>query len=447
MRKEYDITSSEDLIDKIVEFLISLPIYEIEVPRKRKTYQSDALIKFRNGYEYAVVHNVDKNVYLMFFSFDNKYVHMLASTEYDDTKDIFYQQGIIVKDSIKMAESGILSQDVIERNYYHIIPSLSMYDVNSLVCNYHPEDKMVMLSGIRTKPIEYEWGTDEYVNTITYNMCFGGIKRNQAQTSGFLMGGDFCLTLEVINRSTYFKKANMYSYLYSYVNILPSALEDNINYHFKLIREYVDTINRIWIDYPLEDENTKTFTKIASGKDSLHKFQWFLQTDVDEYGFRDKRWLLGNQESKAVINGDGDTEKNQLPNIPVLPMWATTLNMGNYIPLKVSNSLEEGTLPTYKYLMSRGLTEKGRTVNTLNNISLILPIYFYIKRDPEMANIYSFYGYTDTVNYVNMYNMFTNTLKESNYPIDKAEYNCFQTGRRRQAYGDVGYNGVAFRQE
>ena len=46
-----------------------------------------------------------------------------------------------------------------------------------------------------------------------------------------------------------------------------------------------------------------------------------------------------------------------------------------------------------------------------------------------------------------MYNMFTDMMKESNYPIDKAIYNCFQTGRRRQAYGDVGYNGIAFKQE
>jgi len=451
VRKEYNnIESSTNLIESIVDLLLHTGIYDVVVATKKKEYTPTEIFTIRDSYTYAVVKNTRLNMYVIFFTTGNKYIHMIASTEYDDSKDIFYQQGIIVNDTIKSAESGILTEPTkIQKNQYFIFPSLSMYDVTRLVCNYEKEDGMVLLSGIRTKPIEYEWGTDKYVNTITYNMCFGGLKRNSKQQATFLMGGDFCLTIELIHRSMFNRAANNYIYMYSYINILPSALEDSIKYHFKLLDGYIQhDIQREWVDYPFEDENIRHFTKILEGRNTLHKFNWFLRTDIDEYGYRDNtRWLLGEEKSKVVLDGDYDKETSQLPNIRVLPIWATTLNMKHYIPLVASNSLEEGTLPTYKYLMSRKQEERGRNVNTLNSISLILPIYFYVKRDPNELNIYSLYGYSDVVNYVNMYNMFTDTMKESNYPIDKAIYNCFQTGRRRQAYGDVGYNGIAFKQE
>lgn len=452
MRKEYNtIESSTNLIKSIIDFLSQTGIYDIKVATKKKEYPIDEKFQIRDSYTYAVVKNIRLNMYIIFFTTGNKYIHMLASTDYDDTKDIFYQQGIIVNDTIKSAESGILSVPTnIQKNQYFIFPSLSMYDATRLVCNYSDEDGVVLLSGIRTKPLEYEWGTDPYVNTITYNICFGGLKRNNNALSTFLMGGDFCLTVEVIHRSTFNKGANNYMYLYSYINILPSALEDSINYHFKLLGGYIqDSDQKEWQDYPFENEDTRHFTKILEGRATLHQFNWFIRTDIDEYGYRDNnRWLLGDEDSKIILDGDYDKEqKSQLPNIKIMPIWATTLKMKHYIPLVASNSLDEGTLPTYKYLMSRTLTEKGRNVNTLNSISLILPMYFYVKRDPNELNIYSLYGYSNVINYVNMYNMFTDTMKESNYPIDKTKYNCFQIGRRRQAYGDVGYNGIAFKQE
>ena len=53
----------------------------------------------------------------------------------------------------------------------------------------------------------------------------------------------------------------------------------------------------------------------------------------------------------------------------------------------------------------------------------------------------------NVIRYVNMYNMATNHIKNGNYPVEVHKYNCFQTGIRRNMFGLLGYNGIAFRQE
>ena len=177
MRKEYNnIESSTNLIESIVDFLLHTGIYDVLVATKKKEYPPTERFTIRDSYTYAVVKNTRLNMYVIFFTTGNKYIHMIASTEYDDSKDIFYQQGIIVNDTIKSVESGILTEPTkIQKNQYFIFPSLSMYDVTRLVCNYEKEDGMVLLSGIRTKPIEYEWW----------------IKKKQQTTSYFLNGWRF----------------------------------------------------------------------------------------------------------------------------------------------------------------------------------------------------------------------------------------------------------------
>ena len=86
-------------------------------------------------------------------------------------------------------------------------------------------------------------------------------------------------------------------------------------------------------------------------------------------------------------------------------------------------------------------------MNTLNNISLIFELYLMCRRDPWSLNEYSCMGYTKIINYVNMYNMSTNSLVDGHFPTNKGEFNCFNMGTRRNVFGVKGYNGLAFKQE
>ena len=70
-----------------------------------------------------------------------------------------------------------------------------------------------------------------------------------------------------------------------------------------------------------------------------------------------------------------------------------------------------------------------------------------VQRDPSVLNEYSCVGYTNIVNFVNMYNMSTNRVINGTFPVKLAYYNCFQCSTRRSAWGFNGYCGLAFKME
>ena len=70
-----------------------------------------------------------------------------------------------------------------------------------------------------------------------------------------------------------------------------------------------------------------------------------------------------------------------------------------------------------------------------------------VKRDPQVLNDYSCVGYTNSVNFVNMYNMSTNRVINGTFPVPLDYYNCFQTGVRRSVLGFRGYAGLAFKMD
>ena len=75
---------------------------------------------------------------------------------------------------------------------------------------------------------------------------------------------------------------------------------------------------------------------------------------------------------------------------------------------------------------------------------MILPTQFFVLRDPESLGTYSYIGYTDIFNYVNMYNLSSN----STYKDDTKIYNCLSVYRRR--YNNIcgrWYIGIAFKEE
>ena len=73
----------------------------------------------------------------------------------------------------------------------------------------------------------------------------------------------------------------------------------------------------------------------------------------------------------------------------------------------------------------------GNSVNSKNNVSEIMPFIFYILRDPDIRDDWSMIGHTDIINYINMYNIGTGRLMQSNEPKQTAKHACYNLYRRR----------------
>ena len=83
----------------------------------------------------------------------------------------------------------------------------------------------------------------------------------------------------------------------------------------------------------------------------------------------------------------------------------------------------------------------GKTVNVLNEISLIMPSYFYIRKPPKAIDVLSYVGKSNDICYVNMYNMENYHIVQQDYPITGDKYICCALYKRRT----VCYAGVAIR--
>ena len=83
----------------------------------------------------------------------------------------------------------------------------------------------------------------------------------------------------------------------------------------------------------------------------------------------------------------------------------------------------------------------GKTVNVLNEISLIMPSYFYIRKPPKAIDVWSYVGKSNDICYVNMYNMENYHIVQQDYPVTGDKYICCALYKRRT----VCYAGVAIR--
>lgn len=105
-------------------------------------------------------------------------------------------------------------------------------------------------------------------------------------------------------------------------------------------------------------------------------------------------------------------------------------------------------VPRYEPLLSADMLDNGHNVNLLNDISMVMPLYMSVRRDPpEEPLSYSAVCRNDVINLVNMRYMSTNKMTNGIYPVEEHTYNCFHIGYRRNLSGFKGYQGIAFRQE
>lgn len=107
----------------------------------------------------------------------------------------------------------------------------------------------------------------------------------------------------------------------------------------------------------------------------------------------------------------------------------------------LSNIYSSNEKDNWKSLPYNFHNSSGKTVNVLNEISLIMPSYFYIRKPPKAIDVWSYVGKSNDICYVNMYNMENYHIVQQDYPVTGDKYICCALYKRRT----VCYTGVAIR--
>ena len=213
-------------------------------------------------------------------------------------------------------------------------------------------------------------------------------------------------------------------------NILPVLSSGSIS----------NTFLRINIDEaPTEDRGNifwaSSGTDNVTGKRLAMPIRLPLSYDVAEWG---SRTTYG---AGSIVFYDGDYYK------------AISANTGNQPydhPEKwqlVSHSLSPGgnaKIPHYFYLQSRSRRDWGRNVNTLNCITIDMPIFASVLVDPDVLGNYASVGNVSGVFCISTLNMQTGHVYERNYPTSGDLDQVFPHGKRRGFYG---YDGISIKQK
>jgi hypothetical protein len=100
-------------------------------------------------------------------------------------------------------------------------------------------------------------------------------------------------------------------------------------------------------------------------------------------------------------------------------------------------------IPHYGYLQSQDSKDVGRNANTLNCISVNLPIALYVQRDPDALRNYSQVGYVPGLDAISIRNAAAGQTYEISYPNSDNLYQVFPHVKRG---GGFGYDGISIKQ-
>ena len=166
--------------------------------------------------------------------------------------------------------------------------------------------------------------------------------------------------------------------------------------------------------------DSNIYPVLSSGKNT----NTFLRIDIDNAPHDSRgniRWassgednITGKKLSLAIRTGNG------------------TIPYGN------------GEIPHFYYLQSHSRLDSGRNVNTLNCITLNLPIYMAVNVDPDELLNYAPVGEVRGVYFISMYNLQTSSVYTINSPDSSESCQGFSVGKRRGYYG---FDGISILQQ
>lgn len=101
-------------------------------------------------------------------------------------------------------------------------------------------------------------------------------------------------------------------------------------------------------------------------------------------------------------------------------------------------------IPHYGHLQSKSQTDAGVNSNTLNCITVNLPLFMAVKVDPDSLNNFAPIGEISGVYLVSLQNMASGKLYEISYPTSGNLHQVFSLNKRRGRYG---FDGISINQE
>lgn len=117
------------------------------------------------------------------------------------------------------------------------------------------------------------------------------------------------------------------------------------------------------------------------------------------------------------------------------------------LPIRTGNGTipyGNGEIPHFYYLQSHSRLDSGRNVNTLNCITLNLPIFMAVCVDPDDLQNYAAVGEVRGVYFISMFNLQTSSVYTINRPDSTESCQGFSVGRRR---GNYGFDGISILQQ
>ena len=114
------------------------------------------------------------------------------------------------------------------------------------------------------------------------------------------------------------------------------------------------------------------------------------------------------------------------------------------LPIRTASSdSTNGKVPNYYWLQSKTRLDWGKNINTLNCITVNLPLFVAVLVDPDALGNYASVGTISGVYYVSTLNMQTACTYEMSYPKSGDLVQVFPMGKRRGYYG---FDGISIKQ-
>lgn len=278
----------------------------------------------------------------------------------------------------------------------------------------------------------------------TYNAFFGMIRKHKPWDRGWYVSGSAFGVLEVIDRVNVERAKNvaivdgaevttLYAKL-TYVGTDLSLINDpefnDFDYHIRQYYTPPGFDSKLYVYNPEIDTEYKLYNKHMPRLTYNNNYDIVVRTYID------------NAEARLMH-------------------YTSNLNSDLFTKCYLSLSTDDIELPTYKNIISKSVVDQGRSVNTLNGISLVMPIYIMAKRDPSALTKYSSIGTTEFISYVNMLHLSSGSIHPIEFSLTNVlgDYQSFALYRRRmdnhnlniepnrtQRLGFNGYNGLAVRQ-
>lgn len=113
------------------------------------------------------------------------------------------------------------------------------------------------------------------------------------------------------------------------------------------------------------------------------------------------------------------------------------------LPIRTADGMN-GKIPNYWWLQSKGRLDGGKNANTLNCITIDMPIFAAVIVDPDVLDNYAAVGSISGIYCISTYNMQTAGVYERSYPKSNDLCQIFPHGKRRGKYG---FDGISIQQK